>query len=426
MKMKKPKIPNKVKQVKLYSKPYITHLNNIILFVLLTLFIEITVIASNFITRYEHIETMININLIKTHIRDYDYICTIADCNCLINEDLQSGLVLSDGYLRVSTDYENYIFRNLKLFKTVNNIYISSDLDILLWSDKLKMFCVIDLNLVAGSYKFLGVAFPLELLIFAYFLVTIVSVERKSSLKNLSGLETVLMNKSMISIAENIHHELNTPLEVLDNKLIKLKDYIRRYSSKTDKDELKSVYDDFKFIENSSEQIYSVLEKMKDFKTLRYSNGNKNLEDIFLGAFKIIEINHSNFEFELDNELSMYSLKELSNAEFLSIIINHLKNSLEADSSKILVRLASIRGDIIKLLVIDNGVGIPKEIEKNLFDENFSSKSDETNQYIRGNGMYLNKLMLRDSKGNVRLKETSSKGTIIEIELRVNDYEKYL
>jgi len=426
MKMKKPKKPNKVKQVKLYSKPYITHLNNIILFVLLTLFIEITVIASNFITRYEHIETMININLIKTHIRDYDYICTIADCNCLINEDLQSGLVLSDGYLRVSTDYENYIFRNLKLFKTVNNIYISSDLDILLWSDKLKMFCVIDLNLVAGSYKFLGVAFPLELLIFAYFLVTIVSVERKSSLKNLSGLETVLMNKSMISIAENIHHELNTPLEVLDNKLIKLKDYIRRYSSKTDKDELKSVYDDFKFIENSSEQIYSVLEKMKDFKTLRYSNGNKNLEDIFLGAFKIIEINHSNFEFELDNELSMYSLKELSNAEFLSIIINHLKNSLEADSSKILVRLASIRGDIIKLLVIDNGVGIPKEIEKNLFDENFSSKSDETNQYIRGNGMYLNKLMLRDSKGNVRLKETSSKGTIIEIELRVNDYEKYL
>ena len=60
---------------------------------------------------------------------------------------------------------------------------------------------------------------------------------------------------------------------------------------------------DFEFIKTSSEQIYNILEKMKGFKHMRYSNGNKTIHDVFEGAFKIISISNTNYEHQIDDKL---------------------------------------------------------------------------------------------------------------------------
>ena len=52
---------------------------------------------------------------------------------------------------------------------------------------------------------------------------------------------------------------------------------------------------DFEYIHTAFEQMFAVLNKMKNFKSLRYSNGDKTLYDIIEGAFKIISISNSDF-----------------------------------------------------------------------------------------------------------------------------------
>ena len=180
---------------------------------------------------------------------------------------------------------------------------------------------------------------------------------------------------------------------------------------------------DFEFIKTASEQIYNILEKMKGFKHMRYSNGNKTIADIFESAFKIISISNSNYTHDIDNKLKGFSIESNSfrNADLLGIAINNIKNSIEATSSKVLIVYAGFDNGLLKLRVIDNGSGIPKGAEKKIFNPNFSTKSIDNS--IRGNGMYLNRQIVRQGGGDTKVLETSPSGTTIEIIIPVKQRE---
>lgn len=273
---------------------------------------------------------------------------------------------------------------------------------------------------------------PFVILIIAFVFYTIIKDESKLRHKQLMSVEADMTNRSMIMITENIHHELNTPLEIIDNKIEKIYNIFKLYMTEhhaenTDEERrgfnkaLQKLDEDFGFIRTSSEQIYAVLEKMKGFKHLRYSNGNKSIYDIIDGAFKIIEISTFNYDYDVSENLKKYSIINLKNAELLSIFLNHIKNSIEAHASKIIVTDEGIRNDCLLIRIIDNGNGIPDEFQKKLFKPNSSTKGDENG--IRGNGMSINKEILEDNGGTVRLVRSSSSGTTIELRLRFKKRE---
>ncbi len=257
--------------------------------------------------------------------------------------------------------------------------------------------------------------------------------EQESKMVQTAGNEAILTNKSMIMITENIHHELNTPLEVIDNKISKINKIVTEFLMAEERAtkylnyvsperqarnrNLVALEEDFDFIQTSSEQIYTVLEKMKGFKHLRYSNGNKTIKSIITGGFKIINISVSNFEYTIDNKLSKYKIDNTNfkNADLLNIVLNHIKNSLEANSSKIVIAFNKFSFGYLYIRIIDNGNGIVKISKEDIFKPNFSSKSEENG--IRGNGMYLNKQILKQVGGDVKLIDSTVKGTTIELKI---------
>ncbi|MCK5677334.1 MAG: ATP-binding protein, partial [Flavobacteriaceae bacterium] len=177
------------------------------------------------------------------------------------------------------------------------------------------------------------------------------------------------------------------------------------------------IEDDFKFIRTSSEQIYNVLEKMRSFKHLRYSNGNKSIKNVIDEGLKIIAMSNNNFTYKVDEKLNKYTLLgNLKNADLLSIILNHLKNSLEADASQIVLMFVSCHKNVLTFRIIDNGKGIPADVLDTIFDANVSTKSG-----IRGNGLYLNKHILNAQGGDVEVVQTSKHGTTIEISIMCKD-----
>jgi len=293
---------------------------------------------------------------------------------------------------------------------------------------------IITFDVAAQKEKLLFVfMLSLPFLLFYLMIISIIIMkdEKLSNIVSQSGNEALLANKTMINITENIHHELNTPLEVIDNKIEKVhnvmiktlkeekaridaldnasEDRITRY------DTFKKLDEDFEYIKTSSEQIYAILEKMKGFKHLRYSNGNKSIANIMKGSFKTMSVIESNFTFTTDSELANYGLEKMKNADLMSIFINYIKNSIEANANRIHVAFIDFDKGYLTVRFMDNGNGIKKNIWKKVFDANFSTKAGvgET----RGNGMYLSKYLLNEVKGDVKIVESTPKGTTFEIRI---------
>jgi len=248
---------------------------------------------------------------------------------------------------------------------------------------------------------------------------------------NHSSLST---NKSLMNITENISHELSTPLEIINFKMFKFLKIVENIETQLCESSCNScpssikyisaisnVRSDFKYVESSLEQITNILNKMRGFKSIKYSNGNKTMYDVIETAFTMMTISHKNFDWYIDEEFKKYNLscpKCLSNADLLNILINHIKNSIEAKSTKITAGFISYKNGYVTILLKDNGNGIPEKFIPYIFKPNLSTKSNVLN--TRGNGMYINLEILKSVGGDLKLLDTSKRGTLFKITIKAN------
>jgi len=303
------------------------------------------------------------------------------------------------------------------------DIYLDTSYNYFILNVQSKGYIYLDTSYISTLHDRIAlVLFPTIFFIFLIFLFLSNKNNSEASMRVLLANEALLGNKAMIEITENIHHELNSHVEVIDNKIYGIESVFLKLLDigKCDEKDINNIIQDFTYIKDSSEQIYNTLNRMKGFKNIKYSNGNKSIYDIVQTAFDIISQKNSNFSTKIDDELKLYSIKhniELKNADLLNITINHIKNSLDANSNKIHVHFVGVERDFIYFRIIDNGSGIPKEARKKIFEPNFTTKI--TMDSIRGNGLYLNKNILTGSKGNLKLVDTGKYGTTFEIRLPI-------
>ena len=344
--------------------------------------------------------------------------------------------------------YESQIgTENLWLVKKKNEVpnimhlfddyYIDNLMNIVLYNKKADAYFALKLDKFYSEMKYTYLYTFLS--VFAFMFVLLLLLYRKQqreALLQTYGTEAILSNQSMILITENIHHEMNTPLEVIDNKLEKIKrtinDYILEEFHEFENtpgailtperikinNRMIRLNKDFDFVHTALEQVFGILERMKGFKHLKYSNGNKTIYDIATGACQVISIRNTGFDFDIDDNLKNFKLKhettkDLKNVDLLNILINHLKNSLEAKSSEIHITASDYNKGMLRLLLVDNGNGIPEHFIDDVFKPNFSTKA--TKGTVRGNGMYLNKYILNSSGGDVEILDSNENGTIVEI-----------
>jgi len=231
-------------------------------------------------------------------------------------------------------------------------------------------------------------------------------VERNKEI--IAGFEGIINNKNIIELTENLNHEIINPLEVIKYSIQKLKGKCKDYCNC-----------DFSLAENSIEQIENILDKIRIYKNIKYSNGNKTLYDIIEGAIKTTQIvKKFDFEYDISNEFKNFGLTCLTNGDLLNILINHFKNSIEANATKISVQFENLEKNICNFLILDNGNGIPEKSQKKIFQANFSTKTKE-NTGIRGNGLYLNKILLNNCDGDEELVKSQPKLTIFRLKVPI-------
>jgi nitrogen-specific signal transduction histidine kinase len=233
-------------------------------------------------------------------------------------------------------------------------------------------------------------------------------------------MESRLHFQTTAILTENLHHELNTPLTVIAKKLNRLQERVHKiHSGELDRVDcpIDDSLNDFRTIDASLSIIQDVLDRMKSFKNMKVYESRRTLYEVIKVSCDIVKATNSDeFDYLIDDELKNYKVdaKYMRNGELTGILVNHIKNSIEAHATIIRFRMNSTKLltgiQKLSLYIADNGNGIPLDRIDDIFEENFTTKQGE-----RGNGLFVNKFIMDNSSSSVDLISSTTRGTIFEL-----------
>ncbi|PIB28611.1 sensor histidine kinase [Maribacter sp. 4G9] len=104
-------------------------------------------------------------------------------------------------------------------------------------------------------------------------------------------------------------------------------------------------------------------------------------------------------------------IAKLDRTQLIRVVTNLVKNAIQAipdehDSPRILVSVA-IDGDMVKISVADNGIGIEKDFEDKIFEPKFTTKTSGM-----GLGLGMVKNIVETYKGSINFTSQPGKGTV--------------
>ena len=202
-------------------------------------------------------------------------------------------------------------------------------------------------------------------------------------------------------------------------------------------DPLKNILDKYKKIAHISlNQINATLEISKNLRSLKQKRKDISVYDVIDQSINIFTLMKKyKFNFKIDEKLQSCFLNGLSPEILSNILMNHIKNALEANATEIEVLYKGIEEKNDKIFLffefIDNGDGIPEKIIKKIYDLNFSTKNKAKNSGNFGVGLYLSKQLLNYYNGDENLKYTSENGTVFCFKIPVKycilkEYDNYV
>jgi len=205
---------------------------------------------------------------------------------------------------------------------------------------------------------------------FIYLIVLLIGYKFIDTIAN--NIENTI--KRLKFFNSNVSHELKTPLTIIKGEIelaLKSKEY--------DEKLLKSILDEINYINDITEKLLFLTKK--DFTNKQFKE--IDLEDIILELFekysKKISINLDMNE----DEFIIYGDKTL----LKMAVSNLIENSIKYHAKHININLSKSKNKI-KLIIEDDGIGIPKEKLPFIFDE-FYRVDESRNKKIKGFGLGL-------------------------------------
>ena len=406
-------------------------------YIIISLIFNLAIFMFVYNFNIDYINKDINKNIRQYNEIDLSSICDISNCEYIRYKNKDYKLNKSTGELYYSNIFP-YSLNDILHFKLLIKIPKHN----LLVKTRSSVFLI---YLLALSILFSIVMFIINKLFTNKLLILI----KKSDVISMAGKEAYLINKNMTLLTAHITHEVKTPLATLNNELHEIKNYydeliqqVRKYPNpnrdidkiilgcngkcgeceefncklkRVDKRVISNTKIDeaFSTAEIYIDSIQNILERMQNFKEIKYSNGNKDIYELINVAFRTLSLYHKGFfKYNLDKNLKDKHIgKKMNNADILHIFLNHIKNSLQANATYINISLSSINNSKLILYMTDNGNGIPEDKIPYIFEPKVSTKSSKTNDGI---GLYLSKQILLEAGGDEMIQETSYNGTVFK------------
>ena len=213
-----------------------------------------------------------------------------------------------------------------------------------------------------------------------------------------------IKTKSLRNLLRLVSHDIANPLTVING--------MTNLQLRKQKDPDSKEYRIWKKLSIATKTIFKILEQVRMMQALE--SGKKEIPLSSVKLQKIIDkglfmfqdkLNHKNIKLvcELpDDQLSVLAEEtSFSNQVINNILSNAIKFSFENETIHIRVEP---REDYVYLIIRDHGIGIPKDILKNLFDENaVTSRAGVKGEEGTGFGMPLVKFFMDKYGGEIQV-----------------------
>ncbi len=230
-------------------------------------------------------------------------------------------------------------------------------------------------------------------------------------------MEVSRMKSEFVS---NVSHELRTPLSL-----------IRMFAELIELDKAESLEERKKFskiIGNESERLTHIINNILDFSKIEagkkeYHFEKTDINDIIKDILNIYSFYLENKGFKTSFNFSPNPLvATVDKVSVSEIMVNLIDNAVKysKDSKSIIIRTGQDE-HWIYIEIEDEGIGIPKDKQKQIFDK-FYRISDQQNNYIKGSGLGLAmvQIIMKAHNGNVVLASTPGKGSRFRLNFPVS------
>ncbi|MDF2952949.1 MAG: Signal transduction histidine kinase [Thermodesulfobacterium sp.] len=213
------------------------------------------------------------------------------------------------------------------------------------------------------------------------------------------------LGKLLFSIA----HEINNPLSNISTSIELLK------SEELDANFKKELLNG---IENEIERTKNIVHSVLDF----YKVKDKSFVNLHSCINNSIHLLKGYISSKISLKLDIPQSIEIwgNKSQIQQIFINLIKNAVEAIKGEGEIEIKAFQEkDKIKIIVKDNGEGIPKDYLSRIFEPFFSTKKTGGH----GIGLFVVYNLIKEHKGNIWVESEVNKGTTFYIEFPLNKEE---
>lgn len=153
-----------------------------------------------------------------------------------------------------------------------------------------------------------------------------------------------------------------------------------------------------------------------------------DINELVKETVKVIALDDGDIEIEqnYDDKIPLVSLDEEKIKHIIRNLISNAKIAIDKANKKkgkISVSTGIVTSDRIKymqIIVEDNGIGIPKEIQDKIFDQGFTTRKDEGGTGI---GLYVSRLILNNYGSKIYHESSVGKGTKFFVNIPIRRYQ---
>ena len=292
--------------------------------------------------------------------------------------------------------------KSITLFQTVNKIEKPMSLTESIWSSHQSKTNT-DLNVnerynylvkSKASYQLLNIQYLVlrkivPLVIISLLIIILIVYLFYNSIKNLNRQEKKI--SQLHTTIDSIAHELNTPITTLK----------------------------FSIFQTSNSETKALLERqIKRLENIVKSIHHSDSEDILIDKiemenyFSNIKKTYKDINFQIN--LDLIENKVLRQNDFTQMMDNLIDNSVKYGAKN----LDIIINDNLEIEISDDGIGIPKDDLKFIFDKYYRvSRTENLNINGLGVGLFLVKSIVDKYKGKISVKSNPDKGITFKIQI---------
>jgi len=235
--------------------------------------------------------------------------------------------------------------------------------------------------------------------------------------KNRQKDQQIIQQSRLAQMGEMISmiaHQWRQPLAAISSTSagLKLKAQLNKLDNKTTI-ELTSRISDY------SQHLSSTIDDFREFFKTNKEKKETQYTSVIKSVMDIVKISIANKGIELVEELESEVRFNTYPNELKQVVLNLIKNAEDIlldkkiEGAKIIIKTVGN-----KLIVSDNGGGIPEDIIDKIFDPYFSTKTKKDGT---GLGLYMSKTIIEDHCGGKLTVSNNEDGAVFQIELKEID-----